>query len=143
MDENVASTNRVLSTLYTTTALYHATEIYFSRMFAVNSPLYTANSNAAAIISTTEKLYRVLKFPKEEPPPTKMWPIPLVMAAIEASDPIYRDWALRKISDYSCAGEHFHNSIIFVETVHELEEKSGTRANLSDIMNSMGETVII
>ncbi len=143
VDEKTATKNRVLSTLYTTKALYHTTEIYYSRSFFPDSPLYSADVDAVAILSTTEKLYTELRFPKGEPPPTKWWPVPLAMAAIEARDPIYRDWALRKMYDYRFAGDNFPNSIAFVERIHEVEAESGVRADLGRLLKAMPDTCVI
>ncbi|KAL6693174.1 hypothetical protein J3F84DRAFT_396632 [Trichoderma pleuroticola] len=48
-------------------------------------------------------------------PPTKIWPVPLIMAAIEAKDWIYRDWAPQQMKSYYSAGKHFVNACAFVE----------------------------
>ena len=105
--------------------------------------LYSANSDAMAVILTTEKLYRLLKYPKTEPPPTKFWPIPLLMAAIEAADPIYRDWALRKMTDYSSAGEYFRKSLGLVEKIWEVEGKGGRRADFAGVIRAMGDDLVV
>ena len=133
----------MLSTLLTTRAMFHAVEIYYSRTFLPRAPLYAANADATAIIATTDKLYRLLKIPTKDPPPTKFWPIPLVMASIEASDPIYRDWALRKIIDYKISGEVYLRSVKFVQQVHQLEEECGVRRHLGEIMEGLADQLVL
>lgn len=143
MTDADASKNRVLSTLYTTTAMYHAMEIYHSRTFWPSLPLYSANMHASRIILTVDKIYRSLKYPKAEPPPSKVWPIPLMFASIEAEDPIYRDWTLRKMEDYDRAGECNVRYCTFVRKVYEAEELSGQRAHLGRIMKSFGDGYLV
>lgn len=105
--------------------------------------MYSADHHASKIITITDKMYRVLSLPITEPPPTKMWPIPLTMAAIEAKDPVYRSWAIQKIKAYSNAGEYFSKSCQFAEKVQVAEEESGCRADLADLARSMGDDFII
>ncbi|KAH8893619.1 MFS general substrate transporter [Thozetella sp. PMI_491] len=113
--EGEATKENVLSIYLTTTALYHAAEIYYSRAFLPSDPLFSENDHAVIIITTTDRFYQLLKRPHSEPPPTKIWPLPLVMAAIEARDSIYRGWATQKIREYARAGKHYLNSCAFVE----------------------------
>lgn len=143
MDEEHAHRNRVLSTFLTTAAFYHATRIYHSRAFEMDAALYSADTHATALILITDRFYKELKYSKRDPPPTKMWPIPLLMAAIEAKDPIYRDWAMRKIADYSASGEHFSKSILVIERVWEMESSKGRRANIADVINGIGATFVL
>jgi hypothetical protein len=123
--------------------MFHAVEIYYSRAFFPGASLYTGDLDATAIILTTNKLYTILKIPTADPPPTKFWPIPLVMASIEANDPIYRDWALRKIVDYKFAGELYPRSVKFVQKVHQIEGESGVRTHLGEVMQGMVETFVL
>jgi len=133
----------VLSTFLTTAAFYHATRIYFSRAFEPDATPYSADTHAAAIIRITDKLYKVLKYSKRDPPPTKMWPIPLLMAAIEAKDPIYRDWAMRKIADYNASGEHFSKSILVIERVWEMESRKGGRVDIANVIDGIGAAFVL
>ncbi|EMT71596.1 hypothetical protein FOC4_g10010106 [Fusarium odoratissimum] len=118
-------------------------------MFAVDKvyrpadEIYTDTSHAEDLIGITRRFYSKLKRPRMEAPPTKIWPIPLIMAAIEAKDPIYRDWALQLIKDCSHAGKHYVNACAFVEKVHAAEEGTGCRANLSQIAEDMGDNFVI
>jgi hypothetical protein len=123
--------------------MYHSMEIYYSRGFFPLKPLYSANIHAVAIISTVDKLYRLLKRPKREPPPSKIWPLPLVLASMEAEDRIYRDWALRKLEDYSHAGENYAQSCALVARVQETESCSGQREHLGLIMAAVGPSSVI
>jgi hypothetical protein len=123
--------------------MFHAVEIYYSRSFLPRAPLYTADVHAKAIILTTDKLYKLLKIPTTDPPPTKFWPIPLVMASIEANDPIYRDWALRRIVDYKYSGEVYPRSVKFVQQVHRLEEECGVRRHLGEVMKGLAEQFVL
>ncbi|KAH7160523.1 hypothetical protein B0J13DRAFT_494178 [Dactylonectria estremocensis] len=115
ISETRAAENKVLSIYLTTSALFHAVEIYASRIFQPNESMYTESKHAEEIIAITRRFYQKLKRPRTEAPPTKIWPVPLIMAAIEAKDPVYRDWTLQKIRDYSRIGKHFMNACTFVE----------------------------
>lgn len=95
------------------------------------------------IISTTDKLYRSLQLATTEPPTTKFWPIPLVMASIEAKDPIYRDCALRKLADNQNAGDIYAMSVELVRKVHQIENGGGLRANLEQLMQTMAEGFVL
>ncbi|KAH7136220.1 major facilitator superfamily domain-containing protein [Dactylonectria macrodidyma] len=115
ISETRAAENKVLSIYLTTSALFHAVEIYASRIFQPNELMYSGSNHAEEIIAITRRFYQKLKRPRTEAPPTKIWPVPLIMAAIEARDPVYRDWALQQIRDYSRTGKHFVNACSFVE----------------------------
>jgi hypothetical protein len=143
IDDAFAIKKNVLNTFYILTALYHAVEIYYSRAFFPDIPLYSAEHHAVSIITTTEKLYRSLGLPQSEPPRTKTWPVPLLMAAIEAKDRIYRNWAVRKMRDYQNAGDHYVKSCEFAERIQEVEEAKNCRVHLGEIMMSMDEEFIV
>ena len=143
LDEAKASKDGVLSSYFTTLALFHCVKIYYSRAITSSAPLYSADIHASKIIKTVDRFYHVLEYPKSEPPPTKFWPIPLTMAAIEAKDPIYRGWALQKIKEYKTAGDHYPQSYDFAEKVQALEGKTGTRADLSEMAKRMGPEFLI
>ncbi|KAF5652158.1 allantoate and ureidosuccinate permease [Fusarium sp. NRRL 25303] len=143
ISEEKAAENKVLSIFLTANALFHAVHIYASRTYRDTEPLYTETAHAEDIIGITRRFYFKLKRPRTEAPPTKIWPIPLIMAAIEAKDPIYRDWALQLIKDCSQAGKHYVNACTFVEKVHAAEEDTGCRVNLSQIAQDMGDDFVI
>ncbi|KAF5560441.1 DAL5-Allantoate ureidosuccinate permease [Fusarium phyllophilum] len=143
ISEEKAAENKVLSIFLTANALFHAVHIYASRTYRNGESLFTKTAHAEEIIGITRRFYSKLKRPRTEAPPTKIWPIPLIMAAIEAKDPIYRDWALQLIKDCSQAGKHYANACAFVEKVHAAEERTGHRANLSQIAGDMGDDFVI
>ncbi|PTB48596.1 hypothetical protein M431DRAFT_99731 [Trichoderma harzianum CBS 226.95] len=115
ISEEKAAENKVFSTYLTTSALFHAVKIYASRVYQPNESMYTKSNHAEKITTITSQFYRRLKRPRTEAPPTKIWPVPLIMAAIEAKDWIYRDWALQQMKSYYSAGKHFANACAFVE----------------------------
>ncbi|KAG7405078.1 putative transporter [Fusarium oxysporum f. sp. rapae] len=143
ISEEKAAENKVLSIYLTANALFHAVHIYASRVYRPTDAAYVDTLHAEDIIGITRRFYNKLKRPRTEAPPTKIWPIPLIMAAIEAKDPIYRDWALQLIKDCSQAGKHYVNACAFVEKVHDAEEGTGCRANLSQIAQDMGDNFVI
>jgi hypothetical protein len=65
------------------------------------------------------------------------------MAALEARDPIYRDWAMRKIADYGASGEHFSKSILVIERVWEMESDKGRRADIANVIAGIGSTFVL
>ncbi|KAF5707433.1 hypothetical protein FMUND_11104 [Fusarium mundagurra] len=143
ISEEKAAENKVLSIFLTANALFHSVHIYASRIYRPKDVVYTETEHAEDIIGITRRFYSKLKRPRTEAPPTKIWPIPLIMAAIEAKDPIYRDWALQLIKGCSQAGKHYANACAFVEKVHSAEEGTGCRANLSQIAQEMGDDFVI
>ncbi|KKP01030.1 hypothetical protein THAR02_06852 [Trichoderma harzianum] len=143
ISEEKAVENKVFSTYLTTSALFHAVEIYASRVYQPNESLYAKSNHAEKIITITSQFCRRLKRPRTEAPPTKIWPVPLIMAAIEAKDWIYRDWALQQTKSYYSAGKHFVNACTFVEKVHAAEEATGCRCNLHQIAEDMGDDFVI
>ncbi|PCD27019.1 hypothetical protein AU210_013437 [Fusarium oxysporum f. sp. radicis-cucumerinum] len=143
ISEEKAAENKVLSIYLTANALFHAVHIYASRVYRPTDAAYADTPHAEDIIGITRRFYNKLKRPRTEAPPTKIWPIPLIMAAIEARDPIYRDWALQLIKDCSQAGKHYVNACAFVEKVHAAEEGTGCRANLSQIAQDIGDNFVI
>ncbi|EWG48722.1 hypothetical protein FVEG_08406 [Fusarium verticillioides 7600] len=143
ISEEKAAENKVLSIFLTANALFHAVHIYASRVYRPDDAIYAETRHAEDIIGITRRFYSKLKRPRTEAPPTKIWPIPLIMAAIEANDPIYRDWALQLIKDCSQAGKHYANACAFIEKVHAAEEGTGCRANLSQIAQEMGDDFVI
>ncbi|KAM5357468.1 hypothetical protein ACJZ2D_016234 [Fusarium nematophilum] len=143
ISEEKAAENKVLSIFLTTNALLHAVYIYASRVYRPGEAMYAESTHAEDIIAITRGFYSKLKRPRTEAPPTKIWPIPLIMAAIEAKDPIYRDWVLQQIKDCCRAGKHFVNACAFVERVHAAEEATGCRANLYRIAQDMSDDFVI
>ncbi|KAF2010273.1 hypothetical protein BU24DRAFT_413883 [Aaosphaeria arxii CBS 175.79] len=53
----------------TASSMYHAAEIYSSRAFQPDAPLYTANTHAVAIIQIAESIYRTLSLAYDDTPP--------------------------------------------------------------------------
>ncbi|KAF5620231.1 hypothetical protein F52700_11551 [Fusarium sp. NRRL 52700] len=141
--EEKAAESKVLSIFLTANALLHAVQIYASRIYRPEDVIYKETAHAEDIIGITRRFYSKLKRPRTEAPPTKIWPIPLIMAAIEAKDPIYRDWALQLIKDCSQAGKHYANACAFVEKVHAAEEGVGCRADISQIAQDIGDDFVI
>lgn len=105
--------------------------------------MYTESHHAESIITITRRFYQKLKRPRTEAPPTKIWPVTLIMAAIEAKDPIYRDWTLQQIRDYSRTGKHFANACAFVERVQAAEEITSSRTDLGRIADDMGDDFVL
>ncbi|KAL6401426.1 hypothetical protein AUP68_15296 [Ilyonectria robusta] len=143
ISEAKAAESKVLSIYLTTSALFHTVEIYASRIYRPHERMYAESQHAESIITITRRFYQKLKRPRTEAPPTKIWPVPLIMAAIEAKDPIYRDWTLQQIRDYSRTGKHFANACAFVEKVHAAEEVTSSRTDLGRIAEDMGDDFVL
>ncbi|KAF4635769.1 hypothetical protein G7Y89_g2317 [Cudoniella acicularis] len=143
IDEYSVKSKKLSIYYYTIIALYNAVEIYFSRTFQPNLPLYSCNEHATAILRTAEKLHRTTGKPQAVIPHSKAWPIPMIFAIIEVEDPIYRNWGLRKLHDYRRAGNHYVKSYNFIERVCTMEEINGARVNLGSVMKQMGEEFIV
>lgn len=85
--------SRARSTFLVLSALYHSVEISFSRSLCPEAPRHAASQSAQTIIKLAQELTK-FHSSRNTPPPTKFWPLPLVMAAIEVDDTIYREWAI-------------------------------------------------
>lgn len=78
------------------------------------------------------------------PPPTKIWPLPLVVAAIEVKDVVYREWALMKLEIYvGVGGYQYRDAKAFVEAVISTEEKMGKRVDLGDVLCNLNPGLIV
>ena len=140
--QNIATTKtfqgRTQSTWLVLQALYSAVEISFSRAFHPLAPRCSADAFATTIIRVTQKLHALRASGGGEsassPPPTKIWPLPLVMAAIEVRDPIYREWAQRKMESYEAnGGDHYKFARQFVDKMCEAEDAAGRRLDFTAI----------
>ncbi|KAF3384325.1 hypothetical protein F1880_001851 [Penicillium rolfsii] len=133
------------STFLVVSALYHSVEISFSRSLQPTDLRHAATQHAASIIHIAQKLKGVQ--PKElslSPPPTKIWPLPLVMAAIEVSDIIYREWSIDMLSNYEAnAGDHYSHARRFVEAVCRREDGENKRLDWEIIMQELMDGLVI
>jgi hypothetical protein len=81
---------------------------------------------------------------RSTPPPTKIWPLPLVMAAIEVRDPIYREWALHKLEAYGgTAGQQYTFAKVFVERMWEREEEAGSRVDCAGVIADINDGMVL
>ncbi|KAJ5899886.1 hypothetical protein N7495_004630 [Penicillium taxi] len=135
---------RSRSTFLVLCALYHAVEISFSRCFKLGERRHAANNHAEEIICISQKLRAMLPAGSALPPPTKIWPLPLVMAAIEVEDIIYREWAVQVLGTYQqVAGDHYAWAKKFVETVCEKEDGASQRLDWAIILNNLKNGLVI
>lgn len=91
--------SRARSTFLVLSALYHSVEISFSRSLCPEAQRHAASSSARTVIQLAQEL-TTFHASRNTPPPTKFWPLPLVMAAIEVDDIIYREWAIDRLRSY-------------------------------------------
>ena len=80
---------------------------------------------------------------KKYVPRSILWPLPLFMAGIETSDPVYRDWissALKK--DEPCVS-NMHKTITLLESVQSRQDKLGHRVDIGEIMNETTKFFVI
>jgi hypothetical protein len=81
--------------------------------------------------------------PSIEPPRTKVWPLPLILTAIEVRDPVYREWVIDRMVSYIGAGLQYVRSLEFIERPCEREDSIGQRVNLGGIIGGMDSVFII
>jgi hypothetical protein len=133
------SLSRARSTFLVLSALYNAVEISFSRSLCPELPRHSADSFARTIIKLSQELTRLqttnFRASLDAPPPTKFWPLPLVMAAIEVDDIIYREWAIERLKSYEkVGGDHYVYATKFVMLVCATEDKAMARVDWEPIM---------
>ncbi|KFY38368.1 hypothetical protein V495_06612 [Pseudogymnoascus sp. VKM F-4514 (FW-929)] len=140
--ENLAG--RVRSTWLVLLALYNTAEISFSRNLNASEPRHSADAFAVRIIQVAQKLDVLRgKASLSTPPPTKIWPLPLVMAAIEVQDPIYREWVLHKLETYGgTAGQQYTLAKVFVEKLWEREEEAGRRVDCAGVIAEINDGMV-
>ncbi|KFY76962.1 hypothetical protein V499_03531 [Pseudogymnoascus sp. VKM F-103] len=145
VSENESLAGRVRSTWLVLLALYNTAEISFSRNLHASEPRHSADAFAVRIIQVAQKL-DVLRgeASRSTPPPTKIWPLPLVMAAIEVRDPIYREWALHKLEAYGgTAGQQYTFAKVFVERMWEREEEAGRRVDCAGVIADINDGMVL
>lgn len=148
IDHDIASSRqegRNRSTYLVLRALYHSVEISYSRCLVPSDKRHAADQHARNIIRITQQLKALRpEGSKAAPPPTKFWPLPLVMAAIEVEDPIYREWAVRMLADYeTVGGDHYTWSRRFVEAMCEREDQIAQRLDWSSILAEIKDGLVI
>ncbi|CAI7654699.1 unnamed protein product [Penicillium manginii] len=148
IDQDIASSSqegRNQCTNLVLRALYHSVEISYSRCLVYSDKRHAADRHARDIIRMTQQLKTLRPVgSKMTPPPTKFWPLPLVMAAIEVEDPIYREWAVRMLADYeTVGGDHYSWSRKFVEAMCEREDHFAQRLDWSSILADIKDGLVI
>lgn len=126
-------------------ALYHSVEISFSRCLIPGETRHAANQHAIGIIQISQNLKAMQPAGAvSSPPPTKFWPLPLVMAAIEVKDLIYREWAVNMLEVYQqVAGDNYFWSKKFVEAVCEREDRASARLDWGVILEELKDGLVI
>lgn len=140
--------SRIRSTFLVLCALYNCVEISFSRNLQQDKPRYSASGFARKVIQLTQQLNELhaAKFgtSPDTPPPTKLWPLPLVMAAIEVDDTIYRAWAIDRLKAYEkIGGDHYAYTAKFVEAVCTREDSAATRLDWEPILIEVRDGLVI
>ncbi|KAJ5989658.1 hypothetical protein N7481_004868 [Penicillium waksmanii] len=148
IDQDIASSRQEGRNRYTylvLRALYHSIEISYSRCLVAGDQRHAADQHACDIIRITQQLKALRPVgSKVTPPPTKFWPLPLVMAAIEVRDPVYREWAVRMLADYeTVGGDHYTWSRRFVEAMCEREDQIAQRLDWSSILAEIKDGLVI
>lgn len=126
-------------------ALYHSVEISYSRCLVPSDMRHAADQHAMDIIRISQQLKALRPIDsKGSPPPTKFWPLPLVMAAIEVEDLVYREWALQMLEIYeTTGGDHYVWSRRFVEAVCEREDQASRRLDWCSILVETKDGLVI
>jgi hypothetical protein len=139
---------RSRSTFLVLTALYNSAEISYSRAASPSAPMHSADVFAMKIIQVAQQLNALrtstIGAPPSSPPPTKIWPLPLVMAAVEVRDPIYREWVLDRLKAYEeGAGDHYVWARRFVEAMVEREARDGRRVDWGIVLADVSDGLVV
>ncbi|KAI9037912.1 uncharacterized protein KD926_011524 [Aspergillus affinis] len=126
-------------------ALYHGLEISFSRSLRPNDARYAAGQHAISILQISQKLAALqLDGVILRAPSMKIWPLPLVMAAIEVEDIVNRECAIKLLASFvPVISEHHTWAKKFAETVCEREDKAGSRLDWEPIMKDLNDGLVI
>lgn len=125
-------------------ALYNAIEIAFSRAFFPTLPRHSADIYAIKTIRFAQQLNTLRNTPYSNPPQTKIWPLPIVLAAIEVRDPIYGEWVLEKMRGYeTTSGDHYVYAKKFIEKMWEAEGIAGRRVDYDVVMREVKDGLVI
>ncbi|CAK7221419.1 hypothetical protein SEUCBS140593_004560 [Sporothrix eucalyptigena] len=140
--------SRARSTFLVLSALYNAVEVSFSRSLYPGLPRHAAGNCARTIIKLAQELTHLqttnFRASRDTPPPTKFWPLPLVMAAIEVDDIIYREWAIDRLRAYEkVGGDHYVYATKFVTLVCAAEDKAMARVDWEPIMATVRDGLTI
>lgn len=139
---------RTRATFFVLSALYNTVEISFSRALGPSQSRHSASAFAIEIIRLSQKLNTLYKThfkgSPSSPPPTKIWPLPLVMAAIEVDDDVYREWVIDRLKMYEqTGGDHYTRARRFVEVVYEKESQAESRLDWEQIMIEFNDGLVI
>ncbi|KAI9038026.1 uncharacterized protein KD926_011364 [Aspergillus affinis] len=125
--------------------LYHSAEISYSRCLISNDVRHAADAHAKEIIRISQQLKTLRpEGSKTTPPPTKLWPLPLVMVAIEVEDLIYREWAIQMLEGYETVGsDHYVWCRRFVEAMCEKEDRASRRLDWGSVLVEIKDGLFI
>ncbi len=127
--------------MLTATALHFSATILLSRI--VTPDIRTdAESQAAAkeIMNITRQLRSTNYL---NTPRSLIWPLPIFMAGIEITDVFYQDWVLDYFGELWNWGASVRKTGQLLRKVIENQAETGCRAKVKDIMNELGEMIII
>lgn len=150
---HASASRRARSTFLVLSALYNAVEIAFSRGLCPGLPRHAAARFARTVIRLAQELATLqaaagsggtASVPSTTPPPTKYWPLPLVMAAVEVDDLIYREWAIDRLAAYArVGGDHYVYATEFVQLVCATEDRAMARVDWEPLMAVVRDGLVI
>lgn len=76
-------------------------------------------------------------------PRSLVWPMPVFVAGIEVTDPVYQDWVLVYLDDVAGWGTSIRRARELLRRVIERQEEEGRRVKVQDILGAMGNSVLI
>ena len=129
---------RLQSTYQIVQCVYYSVEIYQSMIFDRDVP-YAEAASAREIIKISEVLMRG----RTEPPRSKIWPVPIFLAALEVDDPVYLSWCFDHFEKLKSTGKNYERAISVIKEVRQHQKQEGKRAVTGVIMKKLGGRFLV
>lgn len=92
------------------------------------------NSQCQAAVSDIVRIARLLRSTKFlRSPRSTIWPLPIFVAGIEATDGVYQDWILQYMKELNPWGAHVERSTELLERIMTQQETTGHRVKLTEL----------
>ncbi|CAK7232586.1 hypothetical protein SEUCBS140593_008311 [Sporothrix eucalyptigena] len=130
-----------------TDAMGHAATILLNR---VDNPLVRTDDEAQSAARTIIQIARELRQggctasgDAYGSPRSLVWPMPVFVAGIEVTDPVYQDWVLAYLEDVAGWGTSTRRARELLRRVIEKQDAEGRRVAVREALQEMGDLVLI
>lgn len=103
-----------------------------------------SDPQSQAAVSDIVRIARLLRNTKFlRSPRSTIWPLPLFIAGIEATDGVYQDWIVQYMKELKPWGSHVERSTEVLERIITQQEATGHRMRLAEITKNLNNHNIL